>query len=60
METIWQNGQFKRVAQPVKIVGNSGQTVDQEVLENYATKEDLENATKDLKYNELNDTLEIK
>ena len=60
METMWVEGQFRPVVQPVKVKGNSG-TVDQTVLENYATKEDLKNATTtELDYNMNEETLEIK
>lgn len=50
MGTIWIEGQFKRSAVPVKIVGGNleGSNISQEALKNYVTKSELEDTTSEI------------
>lgn len=68
MGTIWIEGQFKRSAVPVKIVGGKleGSNISQEALKNYVTKSELDDTTSgitakldDLDHSVTNETLTI-
>lgn len=68
MGTIWIEGQFKKSAVPVKIVGGKleGSDVTQEALKNYVTKSELSETTSgitakldDLDHSVNNETLTI-
>lgn len=50
MGTIYIDGRFNQTAKPVKVVKNEVDSLKimQKVLENYATKEDLNKAIEDL------------
>lgn len=47
MGTIWIEGQFKRSAVPVKIVGGKleGSNISSDTLKNYVTKSELDDTT---------------